>query len=60
AVVTKYIKVLRPLKLVIKRLKSYSKSVKSANDVNSPLKSSYYSAIAKIIPIFKYILLYYK
>jgi hypothetical protein len=60
-VVTKYIKVLQPLKLAIKQLKGRGKGVKGADDdVNSPPRCGRYSAIAKIIPVFKYILTYYE
>jgi hypothetical protein len=53
--------VLRPLKLATKRLKGRGKGVKGADDdVNSPPKYSRYGAIAKIIPVFKYILTYYE
>ena len=46
-VVTKYLDVLTPLKLAIKRLKSHG-------------KGSQYSAIYKIIPVFKFLLGYYE
>jgi hypothetical protein len=46
-VVTKYLDVLKPLKSATKRLKGHSKSRR-------------FSAIAKIIPVFKYILSYYE
>ena len=61
AVVTKYIKVLRLLKLAIKRLEGRGKGVNSANNnVDSSPKCGRYSAIAKIILVFRYILTYYK
>jgi hypothetical protein len=61
AVVTEYIEVLRPLKLATKRLKGRGKGVKGAhNDVDSSPKCGRYSAIAKIILVFKYILTYYE
>ena len=47
AIITKYLDILKLLKATIKRLKGYRKSSK-------------YSYIAKIILVFKYILLYYK
>jgi hypothetical protein len=60
-VVTKYIEVLRPLKLATKRLKGRGKGVKGANnDVDSPHRCGRYGAIAKVIPVFKYILTYYE
>jgi hypothetical protein len=46
--------VLKLLKSVTKRLKERSK------DTNSRVKGSCYSAITKVILVFKYILTYYK
>jgi hypothetical protein len=54
AVVTEYLDVLKPLKSATKRLKGRGK------DADSRVRGGRYGAIAKVIPVFKYILTYYE
>jgi hypothetical protein len=54
AVVTEYIDVLKPLKSATKRLEGRGK------DAEGRVGGGYYGAIAKVIPVFEYILTYYK
>jgi hypothetical protein len=54
-VVNKYIDVLRPLKECIKRLKERGQS-SNKDDKKAYKAPSRFSSIAKVIPIFKYLL----